>query len=114
MLLKLLLSNPLKMIGKWALARSSESSRAAARFPFSRAAICAPFTLALAACGGESGDTGPGAVSEGEAQALDEAAEMLDERRLPPEVLPTAAPDIPDPSEANGESADESTGDNPQ
>ncbi len=102
------------MIGKRALARSSASSRAAARFPFWRAAICAPTILALAACGGGGSDTGPGAVSEGEAQALDEAAEMLDERRLPPEVLPTAAPVIPDPSETTGESAGETAGDNPQ
>lgn len=47
--------------------------------------------LALAACGDE-GASPPGAVSPGEAKALDEAAEMLDERRLPPEALPTDAP----------------------
>ncbi len=102
------------MTGKRALATSGESRQAAARFPFWRAAIGAPLVLALAACGGGGSDTGPGAVSEGEAQALDEAAEMLDERRLPPEVLPTAAPVIPDPSETTGESAEESTSDNPQ
>ncbi|HEY6963589.1 MAG TPA: hypothetical protein VI407_00095 [Erythrobacter sp.] len=47
--------------------------------------------LALAACGDEAASP-PGAVSPGEAKALDEAAEMLDERRLPPEALPTDAP----------------------
>jgi hypothetical protein len=48
-------------------------------------------TLPLAACGSERAST-PGAVSPGEAKALDEAAQMLDERRLPPEALPTDAP----------------------
>ncbi len=43
--------------------------------------------LALAACG-DSGGSAPGAVSEGEAKALEEAAEMLDERRLPDGVVP--------------------------
>ncbi len=47
--------------------------------------------LALAGCG-EDGARAPGAVSPGEAKALEEAAAMLDERRLPPEALPTAAP----------------------
>jgi len=51
--------------------------------------------LALAACGSE-GASAPGAVSPGEAKALDDAASMLDERRLPPEALSTdAAPDAP-------------------
>jgi hypothetical protein len=49
------------------------------------------FALALAACGSEGADA-PGAVSPGEAKALEEAAEMLDERRLPPDALPTDAP----------------------
>jgi hypothetical protein len=47
--------------------------------------------LALAACGSEAARD-PGAVSPGEAKGLDEAAQMLDERRLPPEALPTDAP----------------------
>lgn len=43
--------------------------------------------LVLAACGGGENDPGPGGVTNGEARMLDEAAEMLDERRaqLPPE-----------------------------
>ena len=44
-------------------------------------------TLTLSACDGGTG-AAPGAVSEGEAQALEEAAEMLDERRLPEGTLP--------------------------
>ena len=43
--------------------------------------------FALSACDGP-GSGAPGAVSEGEAQALDDAAEMLDERQLPEGVLP--------------------------
>ncbi|MCK0129574.1 hypothetical protein [Erythrobacter sp. F6033] len=43
--------------------------------------------VALAACD-SSGGTAPGAVSEGEARALEEAAEMLDERGLPEGVVP--------------------------
>jgi hypothetical protein len=49
-------------------------------------------TLALAACGPADNDPGPGGVTVGEARALDEAAEMLEQRRLPPEALPSAAP----------------------
>lgn len=38
----------------------------------------------LAACGPAQNDPGPGGVTVGEAKALDEAAEMLDERNTPP------------------------------
>ncbi len=48
--------------------------------------------LLLAACGPNDSDPGPGGVTVGEARALDEAAEMLEERRLPPEALPSASP----------------------
>lgn len=41
----------------------------------------------LAACN-PSTTTAPGAVSEGEAAALEDAAEMLDARRLPEGALP--------------------------
>jgi len=44
-------------------------------------------TITLSACDSGSG-AAPGAVSEGEAQALEEAAEMLEERRLPEGTLP--------------------------
>ena len=53
------------------------------------------FPLALlAACGPSDSDPGPGGVTVGEAKALDEAAEMLDQRRLPPEALTSAAQPI--------------------
>lgn len=48
-----------------------------------------PFAIAfavLAACGPSESDPGPGGVTVGEAKALDEAAEMLEQRR------PTPAP----------------------
>jgi hypothetical protein len=48
--------------------------------------------LALAGCGSGENDPGPGGVTMGEARALDEAAEMLDERQVPPEVLQPVAP----------------------
>ncbi|GGE02339.1 hypothetical protein GCM10011515_22480 [Tsuneonella deserti] len=50
----------------------------------------APLAL-LAACGPSENDPGPGGVTVGEAKALDEAAEMLEHRRLPPEALPDAS-----------------------
>lgn len=53
--------------------------------------LAVALALALAACGSEEARD-PGAVSPGEAKALDDAASMLDERRLPPEALPTDAP----------------------
>lgn len=46
--------------------------------------------LALAGCGKADNDAGPGGVSVGEAKALDEAAQMLDAQRLPPEAIATA------------------------
>jgi hypothetical protein len=48
---------------------------------------------ALAGCGAGDNDPGPGGVTVGEARALDEAAEMLDEQRLPGEARPTSAPE---------------------
>ena len=48
-------------------------------------------SLLLAGCGPNDTDPGPGGVTVGEARALDEAAEMLDEQRLPAEALPPTA-----------------------
>jgi hypothetical protein len=39
--------------------------------------------LILAACGPSENDPGPGGVTVGEAKALDEAAEMIEQRRQP-------------------------------
>jgi hypothetical protein len=51
----------------------------------------ASLTLLPAACGQADSDPGPGGVTVGEARALDEAAEMIEQRRLPPEALATPA-----------------------
>lgn len=73
----------------------------------------APALVLLSACDDSaSGSTGPGAVSEGEARALDEAAQMLEERRLPDGTLPPtgieATPGQPTP-ETTGETTGEGT-----
>jgi hypothetical protein len=58
--------------------------------------------ILLAACGQRDTDAGPGGVSVGEARALDQAASMLDQQRLPPGALAsgTPAPASPSPSPA--------------
>jgi len=50
--------------------------------------------LALSACGPGENDPGPGGVTVGEAQAIDEAAAMLEAQKLPPDALdnPPQAP----------------------
>ena len=59
--------------------------------------------LTLAACGPADNEPGVGGVTVGEARALDEAAEMLDEQRLPPEAFePSPAPER---AEAGGEAS---------
>lgn len=52
---------------------------------FSVSTLAAALTLAatLGGCGPSDNDPGPGGVSVGEAQALDEAAEMIEAKRLP-------------------------------
>ena len=52
-----------------------------------RRALPALALAALAGCGPADTDPGPGGVTVGEARALDEAAEMIDQRRTPAEVL---------------------------
>ena len=54
--------------------------------------------IVLAACGPGDNDPGPGGVTVGEARALDEAAEMLEQQRLEPEELaPPAETPAPTP-----------------
>lgn len=43
-------------------------------------------SFGLASCGPAENDPGPGGVTVGEARALDEAAEMLDERQANPDA----------------------------
>ena len=47
--------------------------------------------LTLTACGQSDTDPGPGGVTVGEARALDEAAEMIESRKLPEDALEPAA-----------------------
>ena len=55
--------------------------------------------LLLAACGERDTGPGPGGVTVGEARALDEAAEMIEARRLPEEALATGTSSpVPSPS----------------
>ncbi len=59
--------------------------------------------LAVSACGGGTADdagNAPGAISEGEADALDKAASMLDEKRLPEGALPEIDPEASADAEA--------------
>jgi len=44
-------------------------------------------SFGLASCGPAENDPGPGGVTVGEARALDEAAEMLDERQANPDAV---------------------------
>lgn len=52
-----------------------------------RLAIVALTAALLASCGKADNDPGPGGVTVGEARALDEAAEMIEQRR--PNAAPT-------------------------
>jgi hypothetical protein len=47
--------------------------------------------LLLAGCGGSPNDPGVGGVTRGEAEALNDAAAMLDQTEPPPSVLNGAA-----------------------
>jgi hypothetical protein len=44
----------------------------------------------LVSCSGGDSASAPGGVTAGEAKALDEAAEMVEAKRLPPEGMPPA------------------------
>lgn len=62
------------------------------------AMILLPLLGPLAACGPGENDPGPGGVTVGEAQALDEAAAMLEAQKLPAEALDNP----PAPAQDNG------------
>lgn len=55
----------------------------------------------LAGCSRDS-DPGPGGVTQGEARALDDAAQMLDSRPAPPLVEATVPADLAQAPEASG------------
>jgi hypothetical protein len=50
------------------------------RPPIFSIALCGLLALLVAACGPADSDPGPGGVTAGDAKALDEAAQKLDER----------------------------------
>ena len=54
------------------------------------AALCLLTLGGLSACSDDN-EPGPGGVSEGEAAALDDAAEIIEARRLPEDALPAPA-----------------------
>ena len=75
--------------------------------------ICAfpllAFALALSSCEPADNEPGPGGVTVGEARALDEAAEMIEQQRMPEGTLPNSTGDnVPLPPEGSvvEESAD--------
>ena len=53
---------------------------------------CLAALPAIAGCGAGDDEPRPGAVTAGEARALGEAAEMLDQRRVPEAPTPTPSP----------------------
>jgi hypothetical protein len=63
------------------------------------AGVAPAIALLVSGCGSNDNDPGPGGVTVGEARALDEAAEMLDEQRLPEEALPAGEEPAPAASE---------------
>ncbi len=63
--------------------------------------------LALAGCGSNDTDPGPGGVTVAEAKALDEAAAMIDSRKPPPEALKEGAVESAAPSESPSATASE-------
>lgn len=68
-----------------------------------RTTILLPLVL-LAACGSADDAAAPGDVTPSEAKALDEAAAMLDERRVSSEVLPEGEASATPTGEPEGES----------
>lgn len=62
------------------------------------AAFAALALMLLAACSPADNDPGPGGVSVGEARALDEAAEMIEQQSTPP--ADAVAPAKPAPAAA--------------
>lgn len=46
--------------------------------------------LLLSACGSQGEDPGPTGMTESESKALDDAAQMIEERRLPPNAIPSS------------------------
>lgn len=55
--------------------------------------IAIPLACALlAACGNNGESSDPGGVTPGEKRALDDAAEIIEQRQLPPSAIPSPPP----------------------
>jgi hypothetical protein len=66
---------------------------AGARYDGAMRFLCILVTVSLlAACARSDNDPGPGGVTVGEARALDEAADTIEQRRMPAEALQPPAP----------------------
>ncbi len=63
----------------------------------------AALSFGLASCGPAENDPGPGGVTVGEARALDDAAEMLDERQANPDAATRKADQAAADAVAQGE-----------
>jgi hypothetical protein len=74
--------------------------------PMRQTIVLAGALLLLGACGQRDTDPGPGGVTVGEARALDEAAEMIEARRLPDDAVASGTP-APSPSPSPSPSAAE-------
>lgn len=75
-----------------------------------RISLAASLAAVLGACDSDNNEAGPGGVSVGEAEALDEAAEMIEARRLPTQALPqTAGDNVPLPPEKPQDNANDET-----
>jgi len=67
--------------------------------------------LAAVSCGAAENDPGPGGVTVGEARALDEAAEMLDERKADPASAAAGDQNTADQNTADQDTADQDIAD---
>lgn len=63
--------------------------------PMNLRLLLLPLPMLVAACGQGENTPGPGGVTVGEARALDEAAEMIEQGRLPQSALTPAVPQRP-------------------
>ncbi len=76
-------------------------------------AILLAFSLVLCGCGENSSQAGPGGLTPEDARALDDAAEKLDGKALPPPTpeqmapLPVTPPSVTPPQKASAATASE-------
>ena len=68
-------------------------------------ALVAP--LALTACGSGDSSDRPGGLSQGEARAIDEAAEMLDRQQLPDGAVPPVDLPVAEQAPTDGEAGED-------